>query len=71
MFYASLQKQLVDLVLYLGCRNSTHCLIVTSQIILFLALLLCFVLRLIWTFCVYDFSYSLLPSDTVGRFCSV
>lgn len=72
---------MVNITSYLGCRNSTHCLTVTSLIILLLTPVLQFVLRLIWTFCVYcSFSitflfflslFDLLPSDTVGRFCSV
>lgn len=72
---------MVNITLYLGCRNSTHCLTVTSLIILLLTPVLQYVLRFIWTFCVYCFLFflfssvllfvDLLPSDTVGRFCSV
>lgn len=74
LFACSLLKQAVNIKSRLGCRNSTHCLTVTSLIIL----LQYYVLRLIWTFCVmvlfclfFFFLVYLLPSHTVGRFCSV
>lgn len=62
------------MLLYRGCKNSTHCLTVTSLFILLLTpVLLCPQIH----FGPFGFNYlkvfvdDLLPSGTVGRFCSV